>query len=249
MGHWYNKEGNAQYEVERADKKGLRATTLADARKLNLVPSVTTILGIIDKPMLTRWKINEVLEACMDKPYNGQVEVEYKAQILGQSEKKGKNAANRGNEIHNALEQFYSGGLLDEELESYCRPVIELLEKEFGIIKWEPELSFSHSSGFGGKCDLQFKGGNGTILDFKTKSAEDFSKVKPYQEHCMQLVAYREGFNLPKAECFNLFISANQPGKLLLHKWSAEDCTRNWEMFKHILEYWKLANKFIIKGR
>ena len=51
--HWYKQDGSPCYEVPYADpKKGMRSTTIRDARKLNLVPSVTTILQVMDKPGL-----------------------------------------------------------------------------------------------------------------------------------------------------------------------------------------------------
>ncbi len=36
--HWYDKDGNAVFEVAKAKGGGMRATTIADARKLNLYP-------------------------------------------------------------------------------------------------------------------------------------------------------------------------------------------------------------------
>ena len=41
MSHWYDKEGNPQYEIE--GKTGMRNTTLRDARKYEWVPSVSTV--------------------------------------------------------------------------------------------------------------------------------------------------------------------------------------------------------------
>ena len=49
--HWYTREGAPKYTVE-AKNGNLRNTTLADARKMNLVPSVTTIIGCAAKPGL-----------------------------------------------------------------------------------------------------------------------------------------------------------------------------------------------------
>ena len=50
-GHWYTKTGEPMYTIVGANGKE-RNTTLADAKKLDLVPSVTTILGIVAKPAL-----------------------------------------------------------------------------------------------------------------------------------------------------------------------------------------------------
>jgi hypothetical protein len=244
-----------------ANGKGERDTTLRDARKLNLVPSVTTILGLINQDGLNRWKLNEVLEATMVLPWDIQktypgitsknklyIELVklWKYKIVELSKKKGKEAANIGDQIHNALEQYYLGGGLHPDFEEYCRPVIDLIHSKFGNLEWVPEASFSHPLGFGGKCDLHMQPcgefPHGVIIDFKTKSAEDFSKVKAYDEQCQQLVAYREGFNIPKAECYNLFISNKQPGALLLHKWTEEQCQKAWKCFSYLVEYWKTSN-------
>ncbi len=272
--HWYTPDGAPLYTVPRADGKGERDTNKGDARKLNLVPSVTTIMGIVDKPALTRWKINEVLEAVLGDnvdPYYDQLDysnekecLDWKSYILRRSEKKGKNAAEAGSKIHDALEHYYLGEGLSLDMHEFCAPVIELIEKEFGKLEWVPEASFSHPNGFGGKCDLHFKGQSnvdreiitpdgvgikvpkmGIILDFKTKIAEDFSKVKAYPEQCQQLVAYREGFNLPYADCYNLFIGTNKPGDLLLHRWEEAECQKAWRCFSHLVSYWKEINNFI----
>ena len=55
-GHWYSRTGEPMHWVKRASGEGTRPTTLADARKLDLLPSVTTILRTLDKPPLNRWK-------------------------------------------------------------------------------------------------------------------------------------------------------------------------------------------------
>jgi hypothetical protein len=66
--HWYDKAGRPCYEVERADKKGMRPTTLRDARKMNLVPSVTSIIKCAAAPQLEKWKRDQVLIAALTLP-------------------------------------------------------------------------------------------------------------------------------------------------------------------------------------
>lgn len=61
--HWYDRTGKSCHTQPYADKKRAgesRATTLTDARKLGLLPSVTGILGILDKPQLTDWKLEQL---------------------------------------------------------------------------------------------------------------------------------------------------------------------------------------------
>ena len=63
--HWYNDIGEPVYSVENVTKGGLRPTTLRDAKKLNLVPSVTTVMDVLRKPALEIWKENQVLESAL----------------------------------------------------------------------------------------------------------------------------------------------------------------------------------------
>ncbi len=249
MGHWYDSAGQPAYEVQKADGSGLRPTTLADARKLTLSPSVTTILGIVAKPALDMWKQNQILKAVICHPPTQSTNLDiWKKKIVAMSMEEGRNAAERGTEIHDALEGYILGNGVADDMRQFVTPVAQLLDKTFGAVAWKPESSFTHPERFGGKCDLHatecYEYPNGIILDFKTKSTENFKSVKAYDEHCMQLVAYREGFNLPKAECYNLFISTHEPGALLLHKWEEKSCEKSWQMFKYLLYYYKAANNF-----
>lgn len=249
MGHWYRQDGSPCYEVPKAGGAEMRPTTLADARKLNLVPSVTTILSLISKPALEKWKTDQLLKAVYENPFRYGWDDDWdqhKRKLFAIAERVGREAAETGNQIHDALENYFLGNGVSDAMRSMCTPVIKLIDATFGPLQWIPEAYFAHPKGFGGKCDLHFKGNdkypNGIILDFKTKSADDFSKVKAYDEQCQQLVAYREGFNLPKAECYNLFISTKCPGAMLLHKWDEKDCKKACKMFYSLLLYWKESN-------
>ncbi len=253
MGHFYSKTGEPVYTVPRATGKGERDTHIGDARKLGLVPSVTSILGILDKPALGRWLQNEVLDAVLKNPPGNLLNLDidkWKKDVLHISQKKSRDAADRGVEIHDALEQYYLGNKIPNHLLEYCTPVIELLLKEFGNVQWVPEASFAHPSGFGGKCDLHllpcYEYPNGVVLDFKTKSADDFTKVKPYFEQCMQVQAYAQGFRIPNAVCYDLFISTKQPGQMLLHTWDDIESLRAWECFQNLVCAWQLINNFVL---
>ncbi len=52
--HWYDRDGKAVFEVPKAKGGGTRPTTIADARKLNLYPSVTTVLSVLAKSRKAR---------------------------------------------------------------------------------------------------------------------------------------------------------------------------------------------------
>lgn len=212
---------------------------------------MTTILSLVLKPALEKWKTDQLLKAVLDNPikFNDDEEV-WKKRVYTISQQVGKDAADAGTIIHDALEQYYIGKGLAKEHKKFCQPVIDLLHSKFPNVEWRSEEYFAHPKGFGGKCDLHalpcYEWPEGIILDFKTKSAEDFSKVKAYDEQCMQLVAYREGFNLLKAKCFNLFISTKQEDTMLLHEWKEKDCEKACKMFYLLLDYYQVANNLLI---
>jgi len=84
-GHWYTRNGEPMYQIEGANGK-IRNTTLRDARKHNLVPSVTTILNVAAKPGLDNWKLQQVLLAALTLPRNeGEPEGAYIDRIISDS--------------------------------------------------------------------------------------------------------------------------------------------------------------------
>jgi hypothetical protein len=66
-------------------------------------------------------------------------------------------------------------------------------------------------------------------VDIKTKEFSDPAKVDAYDEHLMQLSAYRVGLGIPTARCANVFVSRNVPNLVVVKEWSAEDLDRGWE--------------------
>lgn len=72
-GHWYGWDaGKAQaypcYEVPYADGSGMRPATLADARKLGLMKSVTAVTDILRKPNLETWKQEQMIHSALTLP-------------------------------------------------------------------------------------------------------------------------------------------------------------------------------------
>jgi hypothetical protein len=129
------------------------------------------------------------------------------------------------------------------DMVEYQMGVGEEVKKIFGEPTWISEKSFACELGFGGKLDLHTADGDGVVIDFKTKEFTDPAKVDAYDEHLMQLAAYRLGLNLPQARCANIFVSVTEPGLVVTKEWSEEDLQRGEEMFFHLLKYWQAKNK------
>ena len=249
--HWYRVEdGGPQYTVKAKDGSD-RSTTLRDARKMNLVPSVTTIMRVAAKPGLDVWKNEQLLLAALTLPrLDGEDEKSFIARVVADSKATGKAAAERGTRVHESIERWYSG---DKHVEhpDICLGFEESVFEHFKthpFQPWETEKSFAHPLGFGGKTDL-FTYPNehapvGIMLDAKTKEFGPDDDVPAYDEHLMQLAAYRMGVGMPHARCANVFASVSQPGLIKVHEWSEEDLQRGWKMFQALLSFWQLKNKF-----
>lgn len=240
--HWYTRDGVPMYTVEAA-KGGQRATTLRDARKLNLVPSVTTILNVAAKPALTNWLQQQVLLAALTLPRRpDEPEKEYIDRIISDSKEQGRSAADAGTDIHASIQGHYEGQTTGKHQKSVDACVTAIRE-HFGEAIWISERSFAHEAGFGGKCDLFCAGTLNAVVDIKTKEFSDPDKVDAYDEHLMQLAAYRVGLGIPTARCANVFVSRNVEGLVVVKEWTAEDLDRGWKMFMNLLSFWQLKNQ------
>ena len=244
--HWYGQDGSPQYTVKAKDGSD-RPTTLRDARKFNLVPSVTTVMKVAAKPGLDVWKNEQLLLAAMTLPRKPEeTEKEFIARVVADSKETGKRAAEAGTRIHEEIESHFAG---KKSTRGY--KVEEALFNHFKLDPHQPwlvERSFSSHLGFGGKVDLHCVpdsyAPHGIVADVKTKEFGPDDKVDAYDEHLLQLAAYRDGLGIPNARCANVFVSRSHEGLVKIIEWSEEDLKRGWLMFQCLLNYWKLKNQF-----
>ena len=240
--HWYDIDGNPKYEVPYAGKrKGMRPTTLRDARKLQLLPSVTEVMKVMDKPGLNRWLQDRILESALTLPRTEkETDDIYKARIRQDSKEISTLAMNTGTEIHDACESAFKGRVINKKYKAIAEKVKATVEKEIGI-GWFSEESFGCALGYGGKVDLsKFH----AVIDFKTK--EVLKDKMAFDEQLMQLVAYGNGlgYNPLETKFYNVFISWD--GDIEIHDWdNIDDIFRAWDMFKACLKMWQLKHRYV----
>lgn len=244
MSHWYDiATGAPRYQVP--NRAGiLRDTTLRDARQLGLVPSVTTILQEVAKPALELWKINQALMSAFTLPRGeGESLDDLMIRAREDSKQQAIKAAQRGTELHNALEQHYLGNhyLITGDDRPFVDGVANAIEARYGVRNWTAEQSFASPLGYGGKMDLNCPG---IVLDFKGKDFKPGEELKPvaYDEHAMQLSAYAMGVNQPDALRVNVFFDRQVPGKVGIYEWP--EGGDYFERFLCLLEYWKRKSKY-----
>lgn len=242
--HWYSRAGEPAYQ-QITQKGGLRATDLRDARKLGLVPSVTTVLGVVAKPQLEKWKRNQSVMAALTLPRaDGESEESLLRRIDADSEAQSKAAAEEGTRIHDAIELYFKEGYPSTgPYIAHVRATRAELSRLFHDVNdWVPEASFANGMGYGGKVDLHSTS-TGIVVDFKGKDG-DFTDGKKlaYDQH-WQLAAYHYGLRLPSNVCANLFVSRTHPGKVASHVWTPEQINEGWEVFSAALQLWKAMKR------
>ena len=233
-GHWYTADGQPSYT--RIAKNGnVRATTLRDAKKEGLLPSVTTIINVLAKPGLDRWKQEQVLLASLTLPrLENELEADWLKRVTEDSRATGRDAMDRGTAMHNVLEAYFSQVYLPE-YPHYTRRTEEALRNHFGDQFWVCEKSFAHELGYAGKCDLYSD--ESIVVDFKTK--ESLENAAVYDEHILQLIAYAHGLNMPTARCAICFVSETETQ---VYEIDQEDLQRGWKMFQCLLTYFRIKN-------
>lgn len=236
-GHWYLPDGSPAYRIIGKNGKE-RNSTVKDAREHGLLPSVTTIIGCASKPALDVWKQQQAILSALTLPrLEGESEEDWLSRVVADSKETAKQAAERGTQIHGVIEAFYEG-IYIPELPPYVRAVENAINEHFGSQLWISEKSFAYG-GFGGKCDLVAK--SGFVVDFKT-TEKDLDKLDYFFDHQMQLSAYRQGFEMPKARCAIVYVNALQ-NKAKLVEIPEDDLRIGWECFTHLLAFYRAKNK------
>lgn len=260
-GHWYLGDGTPFYTIKNGDGKE-RAVTLRDARKVNAVPSVTTITKIIASDGLQKYFDRQMFEACLAE--GGALYAARSAVVvdgIGEqdldilfarcrqaSREHGRKAAEAGTALHGAIEQALREPfrLGPDEYDEHVAVVFATL-KQYGIDldDGEPEKSFAHSMGFGGKVDYHKRDGEqgGVIIDFKSKPSITPGKRYGYDNHAMQLAAYSMGLGMKYARCLNVFVGIEDK-RVLIHEWSDDDLARGWNMFSLLLKFWQVSKNY-----
>ncbi|MFA9496853.1 MAG: hypothetical protein ACERKS_13160 [Candidatus Bathyarchaeota archaeon] len=245
MGHYYTDNPPAPfYEIEYADKKRageFRPVTIKDARRVGAYPSPNEVMGILDKPGLLYWKQQMLAEAVRDTVLDLAGDWDEFAWSQAYSLFKARTAifAQQGTEIHDMIEQcLISDGTYEPDL--IVDACVDWLH-ETGI-KWTgvEEVFVSPEIGIGGKIDV-VDDTVPAIIDWKTIDTRD-KKFRPYtKDKTPLLAAYAMGrFGVLEVDCWNVFISRDEPGKIIPKLYTPEEIEYGWQKFELCYYLWVL---------
>ena len=216
---------------------------LRRAKKENLVPSVSTVLDLADKPGIRKWRDTM-----------GHEEADAYA----------REAAEEGTRIHdlltsvvrdNAGQEIAGVEPMNASDRDLLQPVCQWLDYNIDWSKPEDihtELSRVDPAGFGGTIDLIFRDikGETVILDYKTQKPKA-GKMKPHWDYAEQLAGYHliagvRGFLFTASDRhISLMVSRDpeQPG-IGVKEWSAPERQRALESFEGFFQSWKARKNY-----
>ncbi len=247
-GHWYGH--NAQQGWYPLYKDG-GTFTLREARQLATtgvvaVPSVTTILKVLNKRQLVDWMKTNVAKACLAHPRSAFATDEaYIEHVLAVADNASKGAADLGTRIHKAIEQALAHDSWDAGLDPYVSPALKAME-DAGIKGISESCAGSLKYGYGGRVDIS-EGGSMTVCDFKSRKGRK-GKVPSYSTERQQLAAY--GFALWGNSFFTqgrgiiYGISTSEPGILTTHEWAGRDLVPAFEAFLGLCAAWRFEHEY-----
>jgi len=261
--HYYDIHGNpchTQPCVSKNAKNPTRPTTVKDAQKLGLFPSVSAYTRVLANPALDRHKQLEVVKACYNcVPGAGETLEEYGKHILEKSQEDAMGAADLGTQIHAAIEAHLTNPEYDltspittqdgtiVPAKEFVLPAINRM-KELGIeVLSSEKVLVNAPEGYAGTTDIVgTKNGFPVILDYKSKRTKPGVKVEPYDVHPIQIAAYfKAHWNTFLEGCgINIFISTTEIGRVEHTIYEEKELREAWEAFQCCCALYRYTKKF-----
>lgn len=243
-GHWYDRDGNLIEQVMKADKSGYTRTTLYHARKLDLVPGVTTIIKCADAPALNRWKEDQAILSALTLPrHDSETEQEWLIRVRQDMQESARNAAEEGTRIHAAIESAFSGQSYSATYRPHVEGVRSLIDSTCGgqLSEWLPEKAVVSLHGYATKADLH---SDHWLIDFKGKDGDqdELDRLSVYDSHWMQLAATRAAIGNENLRCAIVYVSRTHPGACSIVEVPENNLRRGLAMFRALLTYWQAKN-------
>lgn len=251
--HWYYQDGKPCFELPKKDGTGMKVPTLADARKLNLVPSVTTILKVVHKEGLVNWLIEQAVLAVLTTPRKpDETEDAYTKRVLSEErvqDEETEIARDRGTEIHAALADLFRGETITDDLKPWVMPVYERVRQGRQVVAVEKPLV---GTGYAGTADLILSESICTFDLWDWKTTKNLPEKESWPEHRLQLAAYARAWqqenwdrqnNICVVRVGNAYISTVEPGqfKIFQSEWWINDYDQG---FMPLVSFWQWSKGY-----
>lgn len=225
---------------------------------IGILPSVTTILSVLDKPLLKQWIANSSVDyifeelqkykiATGDIDFNDENIIKIFKDAKGLYEQKRQKSADIGSIVHNIIEKYIkSNGNYNPTDEDFQTEKAKnsfnsflMWVKEFNFQPLKSEIFVYSKLGYAGTLDcIGFLNNKKYLIDFKT--SKDF-----YESFPLQLSAYFYAYEEMKNEKLDgmAILRLDKNTGLPFFKDYTELKETYFEMFKSLLNYFKLKEK------
>ena len=251
--HWYFPDGTPLHDVPRADGKGTRPTSLRDARKLGLFPSVTNVLSVLAKPGLEAWKQEQAIMAALTLPRNEDEPLDaFARRVVADMSSEVGRAADLGSSIHAAIEAYAQGRWVPEDpaVAALFEPARQWFDAEVTQVHSVEIATANTVHGYAGRVDLVAtlrSTKRPTVIDFKTQKVrrDKDGKFKPilHDTWPLQLEAYRQALalrdrGLENAAIASLVIGSTEPIPVEFKQWEDADKPAYFRAFLAARDLW-----------
>jgi hypothetical protein len=242
-GHWYNTDGKVVELVPDAKGKRLIPPDIRHARKLGLVPGVTTVTSQLRNERIVRYRIEQVLDAYGTLPrLTNEPEDSFRARVVVDADQHKVDAIDLGNLFHAQLHRYFAKRILpDTEAGVTAVHQVDDWLRDMGARDLDCERGFCLPGKFGGKPDLRFVGSDDfpCIVDYKTIEDDKLAGWrKPYPEHGWQLAGYRVGLGWPDTTRLINVAIGRTSGACKWYEWTAAEKAKNARIFNRLLGLW-----------
>jgi len=262
--HWYQlKDGKCVpcHEWPKADGKGMKPTTLREAKLFRLLCSVTNVIdGVIAKPELINWRITQGIMAALTLPkISGESEDAFAERVVEDMNAYPAEAADFGTQCHDHIAEYITNGeVLLTEPEPFTRSAREWVSQNVTKIHGAEMTVFHPELCIAGRLDLDCdtRRYGRTIIDFKSqkvrKQKDGTWKPTFYDEYPVQLAAYGEcvrrswGPDIPVLgvgafisdlpTLISIVINSVEPTECFVQVYESGEYYLR--LFKHALDWW-----------
>jgi hypothetical protein len=247
---WYDAEGNPVLSVPYADAKRqgeTRRPDLRDARKWHFYPSVTSVLGILDKPAVDAWMAEQYVTSALTLPRRpGETEDDFAQRVIADANAERIRARDMGAELHDLFRDCVLGRGVEHagEHRSLMR-LFDIWWQSTGYQCLAAEQRFvDPEMGYAGMADcIATRDGETYVVDWKTSNARDGERVTFYPEWALQLSAYAHGLGLENAKLVSVVVSRDTLGVIQEHVWT--DRERWWAAWHAVFVAWQMLNNYM----
>ena len=234
MGHYYTLDGL------------LVEGNIYTARKQGLVPSVTTVLGIIEKPHYHRMDIEQAVAIAYNTPLNFMDEQEYVQVVIDKAMNTNSSAAETGTRVHAFIESVLKGIPKPEFCENDSKAMLNFVDyimaTEYSEIMVERVIVCDEYK-FACRIDALLEiNGETWLIDWKTQKIGKDGKEKAYPDWCDQIAAQalalqENGYEINHYA--NVILPVNKSGFKVV-EYDAEKILKAQQEFCLLREYYRM---------